>query len=278
MAGEPGATKFEQEIEEIENRRGIRNLFVVLGGLVTVILLVIVVVGARERARLAAEAARPKFEEVVLGRFVGQASNQAVFAEGQRLNYVEGIGQAEMGSTTRFVRHLEYDLAGNPVPAPPGVFFWSLESADSLPYVIEPVTNPLTGVNPGDFRHLDLSGMRAADYGAGGPRDWGLLQEEGTQVSVTGTATRIDDALYVVAEPSRVRIQGVEGLSALDSLEVVWATESGAPLSAFGRISSTPRGGDAALFVLTATAVQPAESGGTAEEGGPAEPSEPTAP
>jgi hypothetical protein len=95
MAGEPGATKFEQEIEEIENRRGIRNLFVVLGGLVTVILLVIVVVGARERARLAAEAARPKFEEVVLGRFVGQASNQAVFAEGQRLNYVEGIGQAE---------------------------------------------------------------------------------------------------------------------------------------------------------------------------------------
>lgn len=262
MAGEPGATKFEEEIAEIENRRGTRNLFLMLGGLTAAILLVIVVFGARERTRLAAEAARPKFEEVALGRYVGQASNQAVFAEGQRLNYVEGIGSAELGASTTFVRALEYDAAGTPVPAPEGAFFWSLESADSIPYVIEPVPNPLTGVTPSDYRSLELSALRPADYGVGGPKDWGLLQEEGTLVSVTGTAAREKDAVYIVDEPSRVRLQGIEGLSALDSLEVAWATESGAPLSAFGRISSTPRGGDSALFVLTATAVQPAESEG----------------
>ena len=118
MAGEPGATKFEEEIAEIENRRGTRNLFLVLGGLLVAILLVVVVVGAREHARLAEEAARPKFEPVVLGRYVGMASNQAVFAEGQHLNYVEGVGQAEMGPSTTFVRALEYDAAGNPAPAP----------------------------------------------------------------------------------------------------------------------------------------------------------------
>lgn len=277
MAGEPGATKFEQEIAEIENRRGTRNLFLILGGVSAAILLLIVVVGARERSRLAAEAARPKFEEVVLGSYVGQASNQAVFAEGQRLNYVEGIGQAEMGSTTTFVRPLEYDATGNPVPAPEGAFFWSLESSDSLPYVIEPVVNPLTGVNPADYRSVELSALRPTDYGAGGPKDWGLFQEEGTLVSVTGTATREDGSVYIVDEPSRVRLQGIEGLSSLDSLEVVWATESGAPLSAFGRISSTPRRGDIALFVLTATAVQPAESEGVAAPAAPATPPAPAA-
>jgi len=272
MAGEPGATKFEEEIAEIENRRRTRNLFLILGGLVAAILLVVVIVGARERARLAEEAARPKFEEVVLGRYVGQASNQAVFAEGERLNYVEGVGESEVGPTTTFVRPLEYDAIGNPLPAPEGVFFWSIESADSLPYVIEPITNPLTGVNPADYRHLDLAALRPTDYGVGGPNDWGLFQEEGTLVSVSGTAAREDGAVYIVDEPSRVRLQGIEGLSALDSLEVDWATESGAPLSAFGRISSTPRGGDSALFVMTATAVQPQASEGAAPPSGAAVP------
>jgi hypothetical protein len=257
MAPEPGPTKFEEEIAEIENRRGTRTLFLVLGGALAVILLVVVVYGAKQRARLAAEAARPKFEEVALGRYIGQASNQAVFAEDQRLNYVEGIGEAEVGATTTFVRPLEYDLAGNPVAAPEGAFFWSLESSDSLPYVIEPVLNPLTGVNPSDYRLLDLSALSPTDYGAGGPNDWGALQEEGTQVRVTGNAAREEGAVYLVAEPSRARLQGIEGLSALDSLEVAWATESGAPLSAFGRISSTPRAGDRALFVMTVSAVQP---------------------
>lgn len=267
MATEPRSTKFDAEIAEIENRRGKRNLFLVLSGLVAVLLLAIVIVGARERSRLAAEAARPKFEDVVLGRYLGQASNQAVFAEGQRLNYVEGIGNNEIGSTTTFVRPIEYDAAGNPVPAPQGTFFWSLESADSLPYVIEPVLNPLTGVSPSDYRQLDLGSLTTADYGSGGPNDWTSLQEEGTQVAVTGGATRADGSVYLVADPSRVRLQGIEGLSALDSLEVAWATAEGAPLSAFGRISSTPRGGDSALFVMTVNAVQPpGETGGAAEE------------
>jgi hypothetical protein len=257
MATEPGSTKFDAEIAEIENRRGTRALFLVLGGLLGLVLLVIVIVGARERSRLAAEAARPKFEEVVLGRYLGQASNQAVFATDRGLNYVEGIGENEVGATTTFVRALEYDAAGNPVPAPEGTFFWSLESADSLPYVIQPVVNPLTGVNPADYRQLDLASLSAADYGTGGPNDWTQLQDEGTLVAVTGNAAREEESVYLVADPSRVRLQGIEGLSSLDSLEVAWATADGAPLSAFGRISSTPRGGDSALFVMTVSAVQP---------------------
>ena len=156
MAPDPHATNLDAEIAEIENRRGTRNLFLVLGGILGLILVLVVIFGARERTRLAAEAARPKFEEVVLGRYVGQASNQAVFAEGQRLNYVEGIGESEIGSSPTFVRALEYDAAGNPATVPEGTFFWSLESADSLPYVIEPVINPLTGVSPSDYQELDL--------------------------------------------------------------------------------------------------------------------------
>lgn len=266
MATEPGSTKFDAEIAEIENRRGTRTLFLVLGGLLGLVLLAIVIVGARERSRLAAEAARPKFEEVVLGRYLGQASNQAVFAGARGLNYVEGIGENEVGATTTFVRPLAYDAAGVAVPAPEGAFFWSLESADSLPYVIEPVVNPLTGVNPADYRQLDLASLTAADYGAGGPNDWARLQEEGAQVAVTGTAAREEGAVYLVADPSRVRLQGIEGLSSLDSLEVAWATADGAELSAFGRISSTPRGGDAALFVMTVSAVQPpGQTGGAAD-------------
>jgi hypothetical protein len=264
MATEPGSTKFDAEIAEIENRRGTRALFLVLGGLLGLVLLVIVIVGARERSRLAAEAARPKFEEVVLGRYLGQASNQAVFAADQGLNYVEGIGENEIGSTTTFVRALAYDAAGDPVPAPEGTFFWSLESADSLPYVIQPVVNPLTGVNPADYRQLDLASLSAADYGTGGPNDWTQLQDQGTQVAVTGTAAREDGSVYLVADPSRVRLQGIEGLSSLDSLEVAWATADGAPLSAFGRISSTPRAGDTALFVMTVSAVQPPGQTGAA--------------
>jgi hypothetical protein len=271
MATEPGSTKFDAEIAEIENRRGTRTLFLVLGGLLGLVLIAIVIVGARERSRLAAEAARPKFEAVVLGRYLGQASNQAVFADGQGLNYVEGIGQSEVGATTTFVRALAYDAAGNAAPAPEGTFFWSLESSDSLPYVIEPVVNPLTGVNPGDYRELDLASLSAADFGTGGPNDWTGLQEEGTQVAVTGNATREEESLYLVAEPSRVRLQGIEGLSSLDSLEVAWATAEGAPLSAFGRISSTPRGGDSALFVMTVSAVQPpGQTGGADTTAAPA--------
>jgi hypothetical protein len=277
MAPDPHATNIDAEIAEIENRRGTRNLFLVLGGILGLILLLVVIFGARERKRLAAEAARPKFEEVVLGRYIGQASNQAVFAEGQRLNYVEGIGESELGSSTTFVRALEYDAAGNPVSVPEGTFFWSLESADSLPYVIEPVINPLTGVSPSDYQALDLSTLSLADYTSGGPNDWAPLEEEGTEVSVTGNATREDDTVYLTAGEGRARLQGIEGLSALDSLEVAWATETGAPLSAFGRISSTPREGDQTLFVMTVTAVQPPdELGGAAEEGAPA-PAEATA-
>jgi hypothetical protein len=267
MAPDPHATNFDAEIAEIENRRGTRTLFLVLGGLFALILVLVVIVGARERSRLAAEAARPKFEEVVLGRYIGQASNQAVFAEEDRLNYVEGIGESELGPTTTFVRSLEYDAAGNPTPAPEGTFFWSLESADSLPYVIEPVVNPLTGVSPSDYQALDLNTLSLADYGSGGPNDWAPLQEEGNEVSVTGTATREDGTVYLAAGEGRARLQGMEGLSALDSLEVAWATESGAPLSAFGRISSTPREGDQTLFVMTVTAVQPpSELGGAAPD------------
>jgi hypothetical protein len=257
MTPDPHAIDFDEEISEIENRGAKRTLFLVLGGIVALVLLLIVIVGGRERSRLAAEAARPKFEEVVLGRYVGQASNQALFAEGERLNYVEGIGESDVGATTTFARPLEYDAAGNPIPAPAGTFFWSLESADSLPYVIEPVVNPLTGVTPADYRALDLSTLARGDYGSGGAGDWQPLEAEETQVSVTGTLTRAEDAVYLVDEPNRARLQGIEGLSALDSLEVAWATESGAPLSTFGRISSTPRGADEALFVMTVNAVQP---------------------
>jgi hypothetical protein len=270
MAPDPHATNIDAEIAEIENRRGTRNLFLVLGGILGLILLLVVIYGAREKRRLAAEAARPKFEEVVLGRYVGQASNQAVFAEGQRLNYVEGIGESELSPSTTFVRALEYDAAGNPAPVPEGTFFWSLESADSLPYVIEPVINPLTGVSPSDYQALDLSTVSLADYNSGGPNDWAPLEEEGTEVSVTGTATREDATVYLTAGEGRARLQGIEGLSALDSLEVAWATETGAPLSAFGRISSTPRQGDQTLFVLAVTAVQPPDELGGAAAGGPA--------
>jgi hypothetical protein len=268
MAPDPHATNIDAEIAEIENRRGTRNLFLVLGGILGLILLLVVIYGARERTRLAAEAARPKFEEVVLGRYIGQASNQAVFAEDQRLNYVEGIGESEVGPSTTFVRALEYDAAGNPTAVPEGTFFWSLESADSLPYVIEPVINPLTGVSPSDYQALDLSTLSLSDYNSGGPNDWAPLEEEGTEVSVTGTATREDATVYLTAGEGRARLQGVEGLSALDSLEVAWATETGAPLSAFGRISSTPRGGDQTLFVMTVTAVQPPDELGGAAAGG----------
>lgn len=268
MAPDPHATNFDAEIAEIENRGGKRTLFLVVGSVVGLLLLLIVIFGWRERARLAEEAARPRFEEVVLGRYVGQASNQAVFEEEQSLNYVEGIGESEIGASTTFVRAIEYDPAGNPVPAPEGTFFWSLEASDSLPYVIEPVVNPLIGVSPSDYVELDLGTLSLADYNSGGPNDWGPLQEEGEEVSVTGTASREDGTVYLAGGSGRARLQGIEGLSALDSLEVAWATESGAPLSAFGRIASTPREGDDTLFVMTVTAVQP--PGDIAGPGSPA--------
>ena len=109
-----------------------------------------------------------------------------------------------------------------------------------------------------------LAALSAADYGSDSPNDWSTLEEEGTQVAVTGAATRETDAVYLVSDPNRVRLQGIEGLISLDSLEVAWATAQNAPLSAFGRISSTPRGGDAALFVMTVSAIQPPGEAGAA--------------
>ena len=257
MAPDPHARNLDEEIAEIENRRGIRNLFLILGGGLGLLLLVVVVLGARERVRLREESARPQTEIVEMGRHVGTVSNTAVFASDDRLQYVEGVGDAPIEAGTTFARRLEYDTAGQPDELPPQITHWSLDSSDSLPYIVEPVLNPLTGVSAADYRDLALGSLRREDYGSGMPNDWRALEREGTNVSITGQAQRAEGAVYLTADPVRVRLQGIEGLSSLDSLEVAWATANNAPLSAFGRISSTPRGGDAALFVMSVDAVEP---------------------
>lgn len=265
MDSENRANGLQDEIAEIEDRRGKRNLFLILGGVFGALLLVIVVVGARERARLAELEGRAVTEPVEMGTLVGTVSNQAVFARGDRLTYVEGIGEAEITEDTRFVREIEYSPAGQPDTVPSTLSHWSLVSSDSLPYVVEPVTNPLIGVNPTDYQELPLGTLRRADYETGGPRDWEPLEREGENVQITGTASREGGSVYLTADSVRTRLQGVEGLAPLDSLEVAWATENGAPLTAYGRITNTPQGAQAAgdvatLFVLTLNAVQPPSS------------------
>lgn len=265
MDREDRATGMQDEIAEIENRRGKRNLFLILGGIFGAFLLVIVVMGARERARISELEGRARTEPVEMGTLVGTVSNQAVFSRGDRLTYVEGIGEAEITGDTRFVREITYSPAGQPDTIPSTLSHWSLVSSDSLPYVVEPVANPLLGVNPADYQELAMGSLRRADYGTGGPKDWQPLEREGENVQVTGAASREGGSVYLTADSVRTRLQGIEGLAPLDSLEVAWATESNAPLTAYGRITSTPQGRQAAgdvatLFVLTVNAVQPPSS------------------
>lgn len=267
MSPDPHATRLDDEIAEIENRRGTRTLFMSLGAAFALLLLVVVVYGARERARLAEEAARPRTAELALGQHLGTVSNTAVFSDGQRLSYVEGVGDTPMENAS-FVRPLEYDQAGNPVPLPAGITHWSLAEEDSLPYLVEPILNPLTGVNLGDYQELNLATLEADDYGTGGPADWRPYELEETNIAVTGRASTEDGSVYLTADDARVRLQGIQGLSGLDSLEIAWATNNQAAISAFGRISTTPRGGDP-LFVLAVNAVDPPR---------PAQPEEPAAP
>jgi hypothetical protein len=258
MSPDPHAVRHDDEIAEIENRRGTRTLFLALGGFFALLLVVVVVYGARERARLRAEEARPRTAELELGRHLGTVSNTAVFSDGQRLSYVEGVDDAALDNAS-FVRPLEYDQAGAPIELPATITHWSILESDSLPYVVEPVTNPLTGVTLSDYRALDLASLDASDYGTGGPADWQPLEREETNVSVTGRVERTADGVALTAGDSRVRIQGIEGLSGLDSLEMAWATANGTELSVFGRIGNTPRGGDP-LFVLMISAVEPPRS------------------
>lgn len=265
MSPDPHATRLDDEIAEIENRRGTRTLFLVIGAAFALLLLVVIVYGAKERARLRAEEARPKTSELALGQHLGTVSNTAVFSDGQRLSYVEGAGETAMENAA-FVRPLEYDQAGNPVELPAGITHWSLAEDDSLPYVVEPILNPLTGVNPGDYRSLDLGGLESSDYGTGGPADWQPLEREEANVSVTGRPVGEGGSVYLTADDARVRLQGLEGLSGLDSLEMAWATRSGGPISVFGRIISTPRGADP-LFVLLVNAVDPPRSTEVGAEG-----------
>ena len=254
---DPHAVRLEDEIARIENRSRTRLLFVVLGGLLVILLGAVVVFGGRERARLSAEAARPKTEPVNFGQYLGTVGRQAVFMNGDELAYVQLTGEANVTTDTRFARPLAYDQAGLPIGLQDGITHWSLSSADSLMFVIEPVANPLTGVNLDDYRQLPLASLTPDDYGSGGPRDWQSLQDQGSNVTISGQAQRVEGAVYLTADTKRVRLQGIEGLSAIDSLEVAWATQNSAQLSAFGRISSTPRGANTALFVMTVTAVQP---------------------
>lgn len=258
MDSENRANGMQDEIAEIENRRGKRNLFLILGGIVGLFLLVVVIVGARERARIAEIEARPRSEPVEMGTLVGTASNQAVFARGGRLTYVEGIGEAEVTGDTRFVREITYSPAGEPDTVPSTLSHWSLVSSDSLPYVVEPMTNPLLGVNPTDYQELELGSLRREAYGTGGPGDWQPLEREGGNVQITGEASREEQSVYLAADSVRARLQGIEGLTPVDSLEVAWATENAAELTAFGRITNTPRGTDGqTIFVLTVNSVQP---------------------
>ncbi len=263
---DPHAVRMDEEIARIENRGRTRMLFVVLGGLLVILLGAIVVFGGRERARLSAEAARPKTEAVNFGQYLGTVGTQAVFVNGDELAYVQLTGETTVDSDSRFARPVEYDQAGQPIGMQDGITHWSLASVDSMSVVIEPIANPLTGVNLNDYRQLPLASMTPDDYGSGGPRDWQSLQEQGSNIAVSGQAQRVEGAVYLTADDVRVRLQGIEGLSAVDSLEVAWATQNNARLSAFGRISSTSRATESALFVMTVTAVHPTGSTTTPSE------------
>jgi hypothetical protein len=255
---DPHAFQVDDEIAEIENRSGNRKLFAVLGGFMLLLLAAIIVIGSGERKRLAEIAARPKTVPVQLGSYIGTVGNQALFDHNGTLAYVQLAGDSDVSGGAQFVRPLDYDGTGAPIPLEEGTSHWALTSADSLPYVIEPIINPLTGFNVDDYRQLPLGAMTPDDYRSGGPRDWFSLQMEGTPVAISGTLRDLEGAIYMVADSTRVRLQGIEGLSSVDSLEVRWAIGGGGGMSAFGRISSTPsRREDAALFVMTLTAVQP---------------------
>lgn len=257
MSPDPhAATNMEEEIYEIENRRGKRMLFTVLSAVIAVILLLVVVFGFQEHRRLRAEAARPQTEQIVLGTLVGQAANNAVFSGPAGLSYVDGVGDIEIGSSTAFARPLEYDAQGVPDEAPPGTTHWTLVEADSVPYIIEPVVNPLIGVSPEEYTPLALASLSREDYGAGGPGDWRLLELESEDITVSGNFEVVDNVLYLTSGESRVRLQGLEGLSTVDSLEVSWAIDNSEELSAYGRISTTPRSGDV-MFVMTVIATHP---------------------
>lgn len=273
MADESRDTKFDEEIAEIEDRGKKRNVFLGLGGVIVLFLAIVVVVGARERARLAAEAARPKFEEVSLGAFLTKFSGQAIFERDLGLTYVQGLAEAEVTPSTDFVRPLEYDEAGDPISIPDDIRYWSAASTDSVPYVIEPIENPLVGVSLSDYEEIDIGAVDMEDYGTGGPGDWQSYEQESTPVVVVGEAVEVEDAAYVVDDPNRVRLSGARALSGLDSLEVTWAIDNNAPLAAFGRITNTPRAtgraGDVALFVMLINAVHPARSLGAFEAEAP---------
>ncbi len=257
MAADDRATRFDDEIAEIEDRRGKRNLFMILGGLALILLVGIVVIGARERARIADLEARPQTEPVELGELVGRVGSTALYAEGENLYYVEGVPQdVDLSGETSFVRQIEYSGLGEPDVTPPGTTHWSIVRTDSLPFVVERIANPLTGVNPVEFREVDPGALRSGDYRSGGSQDWYSLEQEGTAVRVTGRAAHEDDAAYLIDDPSRVRLQGLEGLSTMDSLEFAWAASAGATITGYGRISSTPPGGDP-LFILVVSAIHP---------------------
>ena len=260
-------TKFEEEIALIENRASRRRMFWTIGAVTALLLVVVVVVGARERMRIRELESRATSEAVVLGRYLATVSNQALFARENALLYLEGIGEAEIGPTTTFVRAVEYDPQGNRIATAGEILYWKLVSSDSLPYVIEPLGNPLIGVSPSQYQAIELGALSAADYGSAGPNDWRPMEEDQVDVRVTGLASRANGSLVLEDGASRVRVQGIEGLSAIDSLEVSWATENRASLTAFGTITSTPRGGDV-LFVIVAEAVHPPEPEAAAAERG----------
>jgi hypothetical protein len=264
MAVEDRDTPFHDEIAEIENRRGKRNLFLIVGGAVGAILLLIVVVGLRERGRLAEEANRPRTEPVEVGELVGVVGGTAVYAVDGSLWYVENVREGTpIDAGTRFVRQISYDALGQPDSAPAGTTYWSIVRADSAPFVVEPVTHPLTGVNPAEFRELRLGAMMPEDYRSAGPSDWRQLEVEQSPVAVVGRPAREGDTAFLVDEPSRVRLQGLEGLSSIDSLEFEWASRTGSTLVGYGRILNTPPGGDP-LFVLLLSAVHPPAPAGAA--------------
>ncbi|HUP18318.1 MAG TPA: hypothetical protein VM778_00030 [Gemmatimonadota bacterium] len=257
MAAEDRDTPFQEEIAEIENRRGKRNLFLGVAGVSGVILLLIIVIGLRERGRLAEEANRPQAEPVEVGELVGVIGSTAVFAVDGTLYYIENIREGTaIDAGTRFARQISYDGLGRPDSAPSGTTYWSIVRADSAPYLIEPVVHPLTGVNPAEYRELRLGAMMPEDYRSAGPSDWRQLEVEQTPVAVSGRAVREGDTALLVDEPSRVRLQGIEGLSTIDSLEFEWASRTGAPMVGYGRILNTPPGGDP-LFVLMLSTVHP---------------------
>lgn len=265
MAPDPHTLQIEDEVAEIENRKGTRTLFIVTGAVLGLALLVVVVLGMGERMQMREIAARPDTQELALGRLVGTASNTAVFAADGRLSYVEGIGDAAVDGTTTFARRIEYDAAGLPDSVPAAITYWTLVSSDSLPYIVDPVTSPLLGISTSDYRELALGSLSRDDYRSGDPNDWRALEEDATNVAITGTPHRSEETVLLADGPAQVRLQGIQGLSALDSLELAWAVESSAALAAYGRISSTPGAGDPALFVLTLDAVHPPIGTGAAE-------------